>query len=576
MKNSVVFVFYFLLILIYSCGTTKSNVSKGKNKNSKLTEKELVESDFYFLDGARKKLINNIDDAISSFSNCLSIDKKNHAAMFALAKCLFQKGDYEGAIKVIQSAIVLKENNFYYKILLAEIYLRKNDVNNAILTYKKIIDQDPLNIDLYYDYANLLLSNNQLNEGVSVLDKIENNIGITEQISITKSQVYQKLKQPEKAYKEINNLILLFPDDVKYKGMLAEYYSVNNETEKAFKLYTEMLKSEPSNGMVHLSLGIYYSNKNENDKAFSEFKLAFADPILEIDSKIGILVNHYPFDLPSSKQNAFELINILMKTHKNDVAVLAIYVDYLIKNSQLNEARNQIRNLVKVDKKSILIWQKLLSLDLELQDYNGLFTESSEAIKYFPNEPFLYLFNGLSASFLNNHVKAIEILNIGLSLIIDNKKMETEFYSYLGESYYRIKNYESSDFAFDNVLINDPNNSLILNNYSYYLALRGDSMNKALKMIKRCLELEPESPTYLDTYAWVLYKLGDYEQAYEAISNSLRNGGASNATIIEHSGDILFKLGKKEQAVQAWIRAKEVGNGSGHLNEKIEKQLLIE
>ena len=58
-----------------------------------------------------------------------------------------------------------------------------------------------------------------------------------------------------------------------------------------------------------------------------------------------------------------------------------------------------------------------------------------------------------------------------------------------------------------------PDDPLLLNNYAYFLAEGGSDLKKALRMAEKVMELDGDNPTYIDTYAWVLYKLGKYREA---------------------------------------------------------------
>ena len=101
------------------------------------------------------------------------------------------------------------------------------------------------------------------------------------------------------------------------------------------------------------------------------------------------------------------------------------------------------------------------------------------------------------------------------------------------------KNYEAA-------LSLDDSNAYVLNNYSYFLALRKEKLALAQQMATKLIEQHAENVVYLDTYAWVLYQLGDYEKAQKylekAISIDEKN---TNGEIIEHYGGVLYQLGKK-------------------------------
>jgi len=122
----------------------------------------------------------------------------------------------------------------------------------------------------------------------------------------------------------------------------------------------------------------------------------------------------------------------------------------------------------------------------------------------------------------------------------------------------------------------NPLNSIVLNNYAYYLSLRDENLEKAKQMAEKSVEVDPYNNNNLDTYAWVLYKLADYKNALEWIEKAYNNGGGSSGVVLEHYGDILFKLGKKEDALDYWKQAYEKKDFSEFLEKKIKDKKLYE
>ena len=108
----------------------------------------------------------------------------------------------------------------------------------------------------------------------------------------------------------------------------------------------------------------------------------------------------------------------------------------------------------------------------------------------------------------------------------------------------------------------------MLNNYAYYLSLQGRDLDKAKKMAEKAVELDPDNASNQDTYGWVLYKLGQYEEALEWIGKSVNNHNTDNAEVLEHYGDVLFKLGREEEALEYWKRAFEAGEGGSEFLEQ--------
>jgi Tfp pilus assembly protein PilF len=110
-----------------------------------------------------------------------------------------------------------------------------------------------------------------------------------------------------------------------------------------------------------------------------------------------------------------------------------------------------------------------------------------------------------------------------------------------------------------------------LNNYAYFLSLGGDQLDKARQMSERVLKIEPDNATYLDTYAWILFMMKDYEQARAYMEQALKQvkDSGDDASLYEHAGDIYIQLGRKQEAQSAWRKALKLGSNSKLLKKKI-------
>ena len=144
----------------------------------------------------------------------------------------------------------------------------------------------------------------------------------------------------------------------------------------------------------------------------------------------------------------------------------------------------------------------------------------------------------------------------------------------LGDAYHELGKHTSSDSAYNASLKYDSNNLYVLNNYSYFLSLRNVELGRALKMSKKTIAKEPLNASYLDTYGWILYLKGEFNEAEKYLSKSLMNGGEKSAEVLEHYGDVLYRLNRKDEANAYWKKAKEAGGSSEALINKTSSKKL--
>jgi tetratricopeptide (TPR) repeat protein len=577
-RNTVV-ITLFCVSVLPSCKTSHTavtNISQ-ETTSDKISDKDVVAFKNAFFDGNKQRLLGNYDIAEKFFLKALEIDPKSSASMYELASIYAYQKNKKQALSYSKQAAAIDPKNIWYQLLYASCLKENKQLSDVAIVYERLIKDNPENIDFYYELANTYLFMNKVSEATKVYVKIEERIGVTEQASMQKLKIYRATNNFDKAVEEVKKLITAFPKEPKYYGILGELYQEKGMNEKAMEAYNDLLKMDPTNAYVHLSLADYYRNLKQNDKAFSEIKIAFESKELEIDTKIKILLSYYDITekFIALKADADTLCEIIVRVHPDDAKAFSVYGGFLYRDKKFEEARTQYRKAVALDKEKYALWEQLLTVDSELNDFVSMAKESKEAMELFPNQFMVYYYNGSANMQLKNYQQAISALTEGKEFVYDNK-MLAYFYTNIGDAQNQLKNYTASDSAYDKVLQVDPTNSYVLNNYSYYLSLRNKNLEKAEAMSKKSNELEPNTNYYQDTYGWILYQMKKYDDAKVWIGKALKNGGEASGTILEHYGDILFQLGDKDEALKYWQDAKKYGGGSDLINKKIEDKKLYE
>ena len=575
------FLFVALIIITFSFTSCKFSklLTKDKSQQVKiLSDKERIDFEYLFFNANKEKLLGNYDLAETFFSQALHVDPNNGATMYELANIYAFQNNKNQALFYSKRAAESDPRNIWYQLLYAECLKENKQPTEVANVYQNLVKEYPDRIDFYYELGNAYLYMNQTSDAIKIYDRIENRIGITEDASLQKLKIYRSTKNYDKAIIEIKKLIVAFPKEAKYYGMLGELYQDKGQNEKALDAYNDLLKIDPTNAYVHLSLADYYRKLKDNEKAFLEIKIAFQSKELDIDTKIKILLSYYSITetYPELKSDADTLCKILIDVHPDEAKAFSMYGDFLSRDKKIEDARKQYRKAIELDKEKYALWEQLLIIDSELNDFEAMQKESKEAIELFPNQALPYFFNGASNIQLKKYNEAVDILEQGKEFVYDNKILLGQFYASIGDAQNQLKKYDESDSAYEKSLAVDPDNSYVLNNYAYYLSLRKKNLEKAEKMSKRSNELEPASNSYQDTYGWILYQMGKYEEAKIWIAKAIGNEGKSDGTLLEHYGDVLYKLGEKDNALKYWNDAKKIGGASEFIDKKIADRKLYE
>ncbi|NDC40143.1 MAG: hypothetical protein EBZ77_01085, partial [Chitinophagia bacterium] len=226
------------------------------------------------------------------------------------------------------------------------------------------------------------------------------------------------------------------------------------------------------------------------------------------------------------------------------------------------------------------VWKDLLSAYAftDAKNADSLIRYSGKAMKLFPNQALAHYFSALGYFNKKDYSASVKAVNRAIDVLPDNDiKTLSVMYSFLGEVYHSTGQHDESDKAFDKALGYDPTDASVLNNYAYFLSERGKNLDKAKTMSAKSLSIRPEESTFLDTYGWILYKLGDYSNAKTYVERAIKKSDrTTDGALYDHLGDICFKLNNTGEAVKNWKMAKEKGCDNQWLNKKISEEKLYE
>ena len=579
--------FGILLIVISSGAVSSCKVAKTVSASAvtvstdtteiKLSEDARKEFEYLFIEGLKQRTLENLDDAIKIFSRCLEIDPRSSATLYEMANIHVSKGDFQSSMFLLEKAVSINPDNQYYRLLLVKVYQQNKLFDKAASEYDVLSKLIPDNPDYPFYQAALLTMAGKNDQALAMYNQLEKKMGISEPIAVGKQQIYIQLGNKPAAYAEIEKLIQANPTVSKYYGLLADMYLADKNREKALENYNKILKINPNDGFVHLSIASYYLEVNDSLKAYEHIKSAFRNSVLELETKAQMyMLLTQPGTTKISEQQQLELLHILIETHIDDERPRALMVDYLLNKKQPEEARKQLRLVLDMKKDNYMYWERLLLINSDLLDWQSISEDSKKALEYFPEQPLIYILKSVGLLQQKKYDELLTVLDSGIVHAKNDPKILSQLYTYRAEAYYNLKRYNEAFDVFDKVVELDPENYMAMNNYAYYLSLRGERLGIAEKLSAKVVQANPDNATYLDTYAWVFFIKKDYQLAKFYMETALSKDTESSAVLVEHYGDILFYLNEKENALTHWRKSLKMGNDSKILKQKIAEKRYIE
>lgn len=543
---------------------------------SKLKKAEKFQlAEYAFSEGMKNYILGNYSQALSYFEEARKLGGDNAALNYMTAKIYTFRDKPDIALQYAEKALKMDDKNKYYFLLVAEIYERKQDFSEALKIYKKLIAEIPKSDEYNYNLAEIYYYQKNYDEALKIYDRIERIFGKSLPLTQRKQEIYLRKNKPELAVTEGDELIKLFPETAEYKVSQAEFLFKNQMPEKAIALLKEAIKEDPENSYAHLLLSDIYQAQGNKEQSAQELESVFNNPETDLRTKISIIGGYLRAgNTAHNTKKAVELGEATVKTHPEEPQAHAIYGETLMKAGKKEEAWKSFIKAKELDPTSYNLWMQVISLDTDLNQADSLVAHTEEALETFPNQALLWLYNGLGYSLKKEYSKSVEVLEEGKKLSSGNPDLLMQFNVQLADNYYYVKDYNKSDATFEEILKADSSNDHALNNYSYFLSLRKEKLELAKNMSEKLVKKYPDNPTYIDTYAWVLYQMRNFEEAKKYLEIAAEK--SENGTIWEHYGDVLYQLGQKEKAVEQWIKAKKLGETSDFIDKKIADRKLYE
>ncbi|MBZ0247722.1 MAG: tetratricopeptide repeat protein [Cyclobacteriaceae bacterium] len=579
-----------IILVLFTVLVSTSTISyaqkdKRKKGGSAPTEAQLREAEFYFIEAEKHFILEDYAKALLYFQRVSELNPENGTVHYKIAEILSKSNKEEDLIKAaasIDAALKMDTKNKYFYLLASSIYSNLTNFAKAAQLLETMMKEVKGTEEYLYQLAAIYQYDNKNDEAIRALDRAESLMGVNEISSLNKQRIYFEEGKIKEAIREGEKLLEAFPDEESYAMNFAEILSRQNQLTKAIEVAERFIANHPDAGNTKMLLAGFYRDNKEEEKAKKYLKEVFSDPNIDVSSKI-IVVSTYANTLGQQQAAGttdtalqaftFGLYNQLKESYPNEPNVHIVGGDLYLGLEKNGEAKKEYLTAIQKGSTSFDAWQNLLYLESQDNEFDSIIVHSELGLEIFPNQAMLYYFNGFAHARVNNHKEAAYALEQAKRLSTSNEGMVSEINGLLGDIYNSLKDYKKSDESYDAALAFNPNNYLILNNYSYYLALRNEFLEKAERMAALVVKNNPTNNSYLDTYAWVLFTRAKYKDARKIMEKVIESN-PTNSTFYEHYGDILFKLGNVEEAVKQWEKAKSFDNTNELIDKKIANRRL--
>ena len=558
-----------------------------------LSQADSLQAEAFFIEATQEYLNNNYDKAISLYEKVKNSYPKESSLYHQIAKCYHAKSNLAEALKYDGIAIELSPKNRYYYLQLGD-YLREikawNELENC---FTKMLNNCN-GVDLYYyDLANIhvyLYRNikyqfphgnvpkkeskamaNHYAKALTAFDEYEKRLGIDSEAILDKQEFLILAGKNDLAIIEGKKLVNLYPNKGSYAIKTAQIIKQENGAEAALKYLLDINNKQNFDKGINKIIVSYFIQQEQYKELNTFLDKSISKPDYSILDKVDLLtITAESTQKVIISNKILKKSDSLQKQYPKNINLAYLSADILYFKREYKNARTKYLIALDQEPKLKKGWQKIIEIDVTLENSENLTNDLSLAILHFPKEANFNAQLGLVNIQNGKPQNAIDYLTKA-SKQTNRTELKVRYFGLIALSYQDLKQYKKSDSIFEEALVISPNNDIILNNYAYNLSERKAHLNKAKSMAKRLTLLYPNQPNYLDTYGWVLFQQEKYKEASIFLEKAASQ--SQNAEIYEHYGDVLSKLDRVNEAKKWWQKA--IDHNADNSEELIKKIKFI-
>lgn len=541
----------------------------------------LTIADYFYLEGLRQQEMGNLTAAYDLLRHAHDLNPRSAAVYYQLAGYYVNMKNDALARTYFEKAASLDPENATYQEKLGQLYITQKDYPNAIKAYELLYSSYKTRVDVLQLLLQLYGSQNDYKKMINVLDRIEVLEGSSEQISLSKMQIYEQMGDKKKEYESLKSLVDEHPLELDYRVMFGNWLLQNGKKNDALKEYKSVLKEEPNNALAKLSMLDYYRSIKDQATVDELTNELLQSPKTEKETKMTLLRDIISSDQQANISDSAKVMNLFslaLSTKQEDADLIMMKAAYMaMKNMPKAEINHVYEQAIDVEPDNSRARLALIQNIWATEDYDKVIEICRPAIEYNPDEMAFYYFKGMAEYQKHDIDAALETFKKGVGQIKEDSDPEivSDFYAILGDILHEKGKTSEAFAAYDSCLKWKADNYGALNNYAYYLSVANKDLPRAEQMSYKTIKAEPNNATYLDTYAWILFQQQRYEEAKIYIDQVLRNDKDPSGVVLEHVGDIYMKTGDTQKALEYWQKAIEKGNDSKVLKDKLQQKKYI-
>ena len=529
-------------------------------------------------------------EAMRLYREALAIDGNYAPALFQVAQQTLRTQPQQ-ALEYARKAYESDTTNRWYATVYGQSLLINNKSDEALDIYRRLMRIDKGNADHYRIVAILYQQRQQPYTAISVLDSADMRFGTIPLLANMKRSLLISTGQMDRAINEAEQIVEAAPYEQTNLITLGDTYLSAGKDSLAGVSYRRALEIDSTSVQALGAYADYCSGRKDMRGYLATLRLLYAQPEFPLERKLE-LFEHLTADRKFYGEHYFALgalASTMALHYPSDKRAIDVYGDHLIAGGEIDAALHLFKLHLEDEPPQLDYYMAVIDMEEYLGHADSVDYYVQRAMERFPDDH-TFTIRKANRQYVRGDLHgSIESFEQALEMV-QSDSLRGQIWGYIGDTYNAIKERVESEKidttgykmrlsakkaqkkcfqAYERSLSLYADNAMVLNNYAYFLSVRGEQLERARTMSERAIKLEHNNATYLDTYAWILYKTGNYAEARTYMRQALSLDRTGSAELPLHYGDILFVLGEKFMAETYWRKALEMGADAKRIERRI-------
>jgi tetratricopeptide (TPR) repeat protein len=495
-----------------------------------------------YTEGQLAAMSGDFANALRYYYRAYLLDTTNAVILNSIGRTHLQADNYKSAELYLRKAVVLDNRDVENWTALGEAYLGMQQYPQAADAFARAVALKPRNMGIR---RSLMFVYSQMGDREKLLQQyteILNTIGFDPQIALQRAELLLSLDRPAEAREMYFLLVSMDGSNTDAILGLAAVDLSQGDTTSAKIHFQRALSMQPGNDKAEFLYTRLLRQERDWDTLIAYFNQRVAADSSDNRSRINLAEAYF-------WREDFDSAKVYLLPYY-DIDGLLPGIQHLIGKTETRlenypTAEDYLRRALTAQPDEASIYFDLAYCLDEAGKYQAAADILGVAAGLFPEQTLFHKYQAQVLLEAEAYGAAIAALNKALAAEPD----DLVSLSILASLYAETQQHALADSVYQKALVIDAKNATILNNYAYGLAERDTLLIRAHKMATEAVRQEPNNPSFLDTIAWILYKLGRVDEAQPYMQRALDASTDEPSFELYYHAGIIFRYSDPQKAL---------------------------